>query len=257
MLPPVKLFHVVPGAHCWRAVVHLFILLALFGCARRETKKSAEAVHPPAQPSGPQIGKTDALLNAAVPKLSTWMAMWAAALPGFEADSLWAGSRGRWLPGSGGVDEDYLHEAHESPDDVTFKLLAFPSPGGHHLLYVDVYQAIMADGDTLEIGGEPDSRTVLINQRTNTVAIIRSCGTPCGSHWAAWLSPTSFALAGWQDADAYSEWKQGTLEIYSIPDSTVATYVTRVVPAKDYEQYVSAWESWLLKRYRALRNTHS
>lgn len=121
------------------------------------------------------------------------------------------------------------------------------------MLYLDRYQAIVADGDSLEIGGEPDSRSALVERRTNRVAILKACGTACGSHWGAWLSPTTFALAGWQDADAYSQWKQGTLSLYSIPDSTVATYLTRIVPAKDYERYVEAWEGWLLERYRALQ----
>jgi hypothetical protein len=193
-------------------------------------------------------------MNAIVPRLSTWVVMWGAAIPGFKTDSLWAGSRGQWLPGSLGEGED-IPEARESPDDVTFELLVFPSPGGDHVLYVDYYQAIVADGDTLEVGGEPDSRSALIDRRTNTVAILRSCGTVCGSHWGTWLSPATFALAGWQDADAYGQWKQGTLSIFSIPDSTIATYLTRVVSAKDYERYAGAWESWLLKRYRGLRST--
>jgi hypothetical protein len=255
MLPHVSRSYRVPSAQRWHAAVQLLLVLVLFGCSRRETKSPIEAVHPPpAQPSGTQIGKTDSLMNATVPGLSEWVVMWRAALPGFAVDSLWAGSRGRWRPISVGEGDGFT-EAREGPDDVTFELLVLPSPDGEHLLYVDHYQAIEADGDIIEVGGEPDSEPALIDRRRNTVAILRSCGTVCGFHWGTWLSPTTFALGGWQDADAYSQWKQGTLSIYSIPDSTVTTYLTRVVSAKDYGQYVSAWESWLLKRYRALRST--
>lgn len=191
-------------------------------------------------------------MNANAPGLSTWVHLWRAALPGFETDSLWVVSRARWLPQIAKEGEDFS-ETRETPDDIAPELLVLPSPGREHLLYVDRYQAIVPQGDTIEVGGEPDSRSDLIDRRTNTVAILRACGTPCGSHWGTWLSATTFALAGWQDADALSHWKQGTLSVYSIGDSTVATYVTRVLPAEDYARYVRAWEGWLLKRYQALR----
>src|SRR5207249_9794046 len=60
----------------------------------------ADVPHPcPPQPSGPQIGKTDSLMNAAAPKLSPWVKMWQASLPGFKQDSLYRVGTARALRG--------------------------------------------------------------------------------------------------------------------------------------------------------------
>ena len=231
-----------------RRLLFLFLLVVLFGCNRTETPAKT-ATPPLSQPPGPQIGRTDSLMNATAPRLLTWVTMWRAALPEFETDSLWVVGRARWTPR---IEEEGFSVTGEGSDDVAPELLVLPSPSGSHVLYIDRYQVIVPHGDTIEVGGEPDSRSDLVDQRTDTVALLRSCGTPCGSHWGTWLSPTAFALAGWQDADDYSQWKQGTLSIYSITDSTVATYATRVVSTEQYVHYVQAWETWLLSRYQAL-----
>ena len=81
----------------------------------------------------------------------------------------------------------------------------------------------------------------------------RVFGTSCWFDWGVWLSPASFALAGGQEADDFGQWIQGTLQIYSLSDSTVATYVTRIVSREEYGRYRQAWERWLRARYRSLR----
>jgi cytosine/uracil/thiamine/allantoin permease len=66
------------------------------------------------------------------------------------------------------------------------------------------------------------------------------------------LSPTRFALGGWRDADDFGQWKQGSLWIYSLTDSMMASYSTRIVSSVDYERYAAAWNAWLLRRYRTI-----
>jgi hypothetical protein len=245
--------------------------LAAIGCARHEARPpapsavvdsvmsavpfvdSAQALQPsPPQPSGPPIGRRDALANASAPALEEWVAMWAAALPGFAIDSTWAAGRERWTP----LYTKPFAEDPLSAPDTTFQILGLPSPDGQHVLDVDAYQQIHMREDVLVIGGEPDSQSGLIDTTSHGEAILQVCGTVCGFHWGTWLSPTSFALGGWRDADDAGHWKQGQLWIYSIPDSSVAEYQTRIVSVDAFARYEAAWKAWLLKRYRAFARAH-
>lgn len=140
----------------------------------------------------------------------------------------------------------------ESAEDVTFDILGIPSSDGNYTLNVDTYQVIQLQGETLEVGGEPDSRCVLIDHRTGLESVLGLCGTSGGYHWGTWLTPRTFAVGAWLEADDYGQWKQARLSIYSIPDSTVTEYQSRIVSAADYERYLRAWHGWLLERYRSL-----
>lgn len=184
-------------------------------------------------------------MNAIKPALDDWAAMWRTTLPGFEVDSLWAGPHESWDPGA--PREPGRH--HESRD-LPLRILGMPSPEGEWILNIDSYQAIEQWGDSLEVGGEPESQPTLIDARSNMVRTIAFCGTSCGYHWGAWLSRERFVLGGWQHADDYSQWTQGTLAVYDLRDSTVARYQTRAVSSTDYQRYYEAWKQWLLKRYR-------
>ena len=222
------------------------------------SENPAAVPHPcPPQPTGPQVGRSDPLLNSARPILAEWSAMWARALPDFAVDSLWRVGTDRWAamyvrpfepvkPGPGVDVEDYL----------AFELLGIRSPDRRYTLDVDDYQAVVPMGDSIEVGGEPDSQCSLIDDRQRLEAMLHQCGTGCGFHWGAWLSPSSFALGGWSEADDYGEWQQGHLWLYSLADSSVTEYVTRIVPADTFERYKDAWLSWLLGRYRAWKRVH-
>jgi hypothetical protein len=212
----------------------------------------ADVPHPsPPQPSGPQIGRTDSVMNAVAPGVTEWIAMWRPALPGFESDSLWRTGSRRWRP----IYVRNLEPEHQAggEEGLTFQILGLPSPGGRHVLNVDWYQLIQPSGDSLEVGGEPDSQPTLIDHHTKQEAILAQCGTGCGFHWGEWLSTTSFALGGWQDADDFGQWKQGVLAIYSLTDSSVTSYETRIISVADYARYESGWGAWLMRRYRAVK----
>jgi hypothetical protein len=202
------------------------------------------------EPTGPQIGKSDTLVNEVAPKLDEWVAMWRAAAPGFELDSLWVTGRRRW---------SVIHRTttDHPRDELTFKVLGLPSPDGRHILVPDVYQEVVAVGDSLEGGGEPESAPSLVDLSKKEESVFEMCGTSCGTLWGTWLSPTRFALGGWKDARDLGQRTSAVLGIYSLVDSTVTSYVTRSIPSTDYEKYRAAWERWLLARYRSLERTHS
>jgi len=217
---------------------------------------TADVPHPPPlPPADPQLGKNDSLMNAVAPRISEWIAMWRTALPGFEADSMWRAGRERWLPTSTKPFER-IPEHRDSGDDVSFEILGIRSPDGHYILDVDQGMLITPAGDSLDYGGEPESRTALLDLRAKTEAEVDFCGTMCGFHWGTWLSSKSFALAYWRDADNYSEWQQGWLTIYSLSDSTATSYQSRSVPTEDALRYRTAWARWILRRYRTLKATH-
>ncbi len=208
----------------------------------------------PAQPSGPQVGDRDSLLIMAAPVLADWAALWRTALPGFRVDSLWAVRRSRWTPEVvGELEPDYAHK--DSDADLAFELLGVLSPDGRYVLDIDNYQVIELNNGVLEAGGEPDSRSALIDKQSRTEATIATSGTGGGSHWGCWITPTTFALGGWREVDELGHWMQGSLSIVSIRDSTETTYVTRIVSASDYQRYVAGWNRWLMKRYRALASS--
>jgi hypothetical protein len=183
--------------------------------------------------------------------------MWARALPGFEPDSLWVVKRSRWSPlGGTKYVPIVVGEDADPADYLAFQLLGLRSPDRRYILDVDSYQAVQPDGDSLIVGGEPDSRCSLIDERSMTELVLHQCGTPAGYHWGRWLSGDSFAVGGWNDADDFGQWKQGGLWLYSIRDSSVTEYQTRIVSAETYGRYEAAWHGWLLRRYRALKGPH-
>jgi hypothetical protein len=252
--------------------VLIVVLFTATSCGRHEAKRaepapdstlatsprssagnSADTFEPaPPQPSGPQVGKRDSLINAIAPQLSDWVVMWRETLPGFLPDSLWSQGKDSWKfvgvrePDSGPVEDG------APSGDLAARILTLDSPGGRYSLCIDNYQYMTPDGDSLIVGGDPESQPSLTDNTTKASVNLAMCGTPCGFHWAKWLSPTSFALGSWSEADDYGHWMQGGLSIYSIRDSTRANYVTRIVPVNDYDRYFRAWNLWLLGRYREI-----
>jgi hypothetical protein len=180
--------------------------------------------------------------------------MWAQAQPAFGLDSTWLVGRTRWGPLE---TRAYEPTPKETDEDITFDILGIRSPDGHYTLDVDTYQMIEPQGDTLDVGGEPDSRCTLIDHRTRRETVLGFSGTPGGYHWGVWLTPAAFAVGAWRDADDYGQWKQVRLSIYSISDSTVSEYQSRIVADAAYERYVRAWHRWLLERYRSPRRKHA
>jgi len=223
------------------------------------SQNPADPQHPcPPQPAGPQVGRSDPLLNAATPKLGEWSAMWAQALPGFAPDSLWRLSGGRWSPTDVRSFEPVKPGPDVDPGDyLASELLGIRSPNGRYTLDVDYYQVVEPMGDSIEVGGDPDSRCSLIDERKHVEAILLQTGSMAGYHWGAWLSNNSFAVGGWTEADDYGQWMQGQLWLYSLSDSTVSTYATRIISAEVYARYDASWHGWLLKRYRAWKRSRS
>jgi hypothetical protein len=208
----------------------------------------------PAQPSGAQTVGRDSLLNRFRPNLEPWAAMWAQAQPGFGLDSTWLVERTPWRPLETRV---FRPPSKGTEEETTFDVLGLRSPDDHYTLDVDAYQSIEPQGDTLEVGGEPDSQCTLIDHHTGRETVIGFSGAPGGYHWGAWLTPGVFAVGAWRDADEFGHWKQARLSIYSISDSTVSEYQTRIVSEATFELYVRAWHRWLLERYQLLSGKHA
>src|SRR5580765_3900763 len=198
------------GRRAWpRRWMHVpsacFIVLFALGCGARERRHEAHAPDtasrqaeppafvnpaevpqpPPPQPAGPPIAKTDSLMNSIAPDLQEWVLMWRTALRGFEVDSMWGTRPQRWSALSmSALDGDTEHK--DTDADVAFQIFGLPSPDRRYILDVDSYQSVEPDADTLVVGGEPDSRCMLIDQKAKSEAILQFCGTACGFHWGRW-----------------------------------------------------------------------
>jgi len=216
------------------------ILAIVSGCAKRSSE----------QPEPRPVGTSDPRIRTAAPHVQEWVGLWRAAIPGFRAESLYFIGSATALRGG------YVQSLDSLPADeqsITFDVLGAESPDRRYKLIFDWYQSITVEEDAIEIGGEPDSAPLLLDLHRRVSNQFRFCGTPCGYHWGSWLSPTEFVLAGWQELDAKGSRLQGSLEFYSITDSTVTSYVTPPVARAAFERYRGAWESWVANRYRILK----
>ena len=143
------------------------------------------------------MGRSNSALSAASPQLADWTAIWAQALPGFTPDSMWLVHRSHWSPaGASKYDLVAVGRGADPEGDLAFELLGLRSPDRRYTLDVDSYQAVLPDRDSLIVGGEPDSRCSLIDERRMTELVLQQCGTPGGFHWGRWLSNASFAVGG-------------------------------------------------------------
>jgi len=256
------------------AVAVTVLFLATAGCVRREKPREVqrdvsppsaapdttptyanpvEVPHPcPPQPRGPQVGKTDSLMNVAAPRLSRWARMWQTSLPGFQPDSLYREAVHSAL--RGGYVQPLKNMYPPDPDHRSvFSVLSAMSPDGRYKLVFDWYQYVGERDGEVVTGGEPDSAPLLLDLRFGTSNQFETCGTPCAFDWGTWLTSTTFALGGWESVDDYGQWRQGRLSIFSIPDSTETSYVTRIISAEKFGKYRAAWEAWVAARYRALK----
>ena len=210
----------------------IVVLVLCAGCGRRE--KSAEPDSIGAVVPG------DAPNQAIEAELEEWVAMWRSAIPGFTMDSLQTGVRRKWQPESvQSLGEGLTHKYDDG--DLTFRILGVHSPDGRRILDIDSYQEIYSAEGNVNVGGEPDSRSVLLDREARTETVLWSSGTLAGAHWGHWLSPDRFALAGWQEDWQDAQRRQGWLLVYDLRDSTVTDYETRWVTTADFERYSTAW----------------
>ncbi len=204
---------------------------------------------PPPDPPGPPVGGSDPVLNAARAKLAPWEAMWRKADPRFRLDALHRLDTGEAFRG-GHVEP--MADVHAEPRGVSSVLSAW-SPDRRYEVVFNWYRVVEDSHDGIETIGEPNSSPLLLDHRLGTSNQFELLGTPDGYDWGTWLSATSFALAGWQDADDSSQWAKGRIRIYSLPDSTVTTYVTPVVAIDEHGAYWAAWKAWVDERLEETR----
>jgi len=203
------------------------------------------------QPPGSPIGNGDSLIQSIKPRLTPWVAMWKQALPGFAAESLFR--IGEAPAFRGGVTQPLrnVYPPTDENQNVVFHVLGEDSPDGRHRLIFDCYQYVGDDAGEIETGGDVDSAPLLLDRSRGTSTQFDFCGPLCGFDWGAWISSKAFVLGGSAGDDAGGPWRQGSLKIYSLHDSTVVTYVTRFASSEETARYRSAWRSWLAPRYRA------
>ena len=181
--------------------------------------------------------------------------MWRAAIPGFDLDSLWAEGRTPWKASWSQLPPRTSKHGGAIPweDEITAEVFTITSPDSAFDLEIDTYQAITEYEGRVSVGGEPESRSALYDRRRNRETVLVFSGTMGAQEWGRWFGPRRFALAGWRDASDMGHWKQGWLAIYSGSDSSVTTYVTRVVPTEAFERYRASWQDWVAARYRVLK----
>jgi hypothetical protein len=204
------------------------------------------------KPTPKPVGSSDPRIREIAALITDWTHLWQAAIPRFQPESLYFAGTGSALRG-GYVQPLGNVYPNKEEGDATFEILSANSPDGRYKLVFDWYQTVEEEEGEVGIGGEPDSAPLLLDLREGVSNQFTTCGTPCGFHWGAWISPTRFVLGGWQEIDAAGSLLRGNLSIYSISDSCETFYLTRPVTADEYSRYRGAWEAWVTARFHALK----
>lgn len=246
-----------------RPLTLLAIALALVlgsGCSKRAPEKGGEhaATRLPDVLSydEPTVGRSDTLVNAIGPALAPWMVLWRHAYSGFQSDSL---IRIGVEPAFRNADVGPLKSVYPPPAEsaAAFRILSARSPDRRYDLIFDGYQCVEEVNGEIDIGGDADSAPLLLDLKRQTSTRFEVCGPGnCPFHWGAWVSPTRFILAGTL-ADEKTMGVRGRVQVISISDSTVTTYVTRPVHSSRGAIYQSAWEGWVAMRYHATNRVAS
>jgi hypothetical protein len=202
------------------------------------------------------VGSHDPLVNAIAPTLKPWLVLWRHAYAGFTPDSLIKiGTEPAFRDGF----LQPLRQVYPPPRESAsaFKILSARSPDGRYDLIFDRYQCITEEGDKVEIGGDADSAPLLLDTKNKISNRFEFCGPgTCVFHWGAWTSPAQFVLAGTQYDEKHMGIR-GRIQVYSLRDSTVTTYLTRPLHSSRAATYQAAWESWVLSQYRATKQVAS
>jgi len=237
-------------------LIAILATLAIFGCSRQEPQKGGESkvtrLPDVLSYAEPTVGKSDTLVNTIAPALSPWMILWRHAYSGFQPDSL---IRFGVAPMFRGGPVQPLRELYPPSKEhqSAFRILSARSPDGRYDLIFDSYLCVEADGDKVDISGEPESAPALLDLRRKTAKRFDGFG---GVNWGAWASPTRFVLTGTQ-YEGRNMGIRGWVQVYSLRDSTVTTYVTRPLHSSRAAAYRSAWESWVAMRYHATKQVAS
>jgi len=241
----------------WIAILTLVLALLGSGCSKRAPEKTTVNRLPDVLSyDETPVGAGDSLVNSVARALGPWMVLWRHAYPGFRADSLIFVGVG---PAFRSVDVQPLRDMYPPPkeNEAAFRILSAKSPDGRYDLIFDGYQCVQEEDGQIDIGGEADSAPLLLDLKRKTAQRFDFLGPGGGAfHWGAWVSPSRFVLTGTQLDDRYMG-VRGRVQIYSLRDSTVTTYVTRPLHSSRSASYQAAWESWVAMRYHATKGVAS
>ena len=242
----------------WILITVLAVLAP--GCSDRKPREIPKAGESSRLPDvlsyeGTTVGASDPLIRSIAPTLRPWVVMWRHAMPAFQPESL---IRAGVEPAFRGYVQP-LKNVYPPPKEsaAAFRILSARSPDGRYKLIFDWYQCVLEDAGEIEIGGDADSAPLLLDTKRGLSNQLETCGPgSCAFHWGAWISPTRFILTGTQSDEKHMG-VRGRVQVFSIPDSTVTTYLTRPVHSSRSAVYQAAWESWVRSSYRALKQVAS
>ena len=240
------------------AVLLTLALLTFLGCSTREPAKDARAgrrLPDVLSYEGTPVGKSDSLINAIAPKLRPWVVLWRHAIP-FAPESLIRVGVGPALRAGTAQPLKGLYPPPKE-SEAAYRILSARSPDGRYNLIFDRYQCVLESDGEIDIGGDADSAPLLLDLKRGIANQFETCGPgSCAFHWGVWVSPTRFALAGTENDERHMGIR-GRLQVFSILDSSVTTYLTRPVHSSRSAVYESAWESWVRGSYRAMKQVAS
>jgi hypothetical protein len=166
------------------------------------------------------------------PHLEDWLALWRHAMPAVSADSLRLVARGPFTL------KDIHHFNPEGREErAQLRVFGVTSPDSTRVVNPDAYLVVTRTDNGVDVAGEPDSKPVLIDLKTKSVATLEFCGTGCGYDGAFWLDPLRFALTGSLVVNDSTMIRCGRVLLYDLGAGTLSEY--RLPPLAD----AAAWGS--------------
>ena len=98
------------------------------------------------------------------------------------------------------------------------------SPDSTRAIDPDRYLELSRDGGRVDLEREPDSKALLIDLRTRSVATLEFCGTLCAFDGAFWIDSLRFALTGAVVVNDSTNASCGRVRLYDLNAGTVTEY---------------------------------
>lgn len=213
------------------------ILTALAGCARRSEPPVA-GVPPPAPP--------DPAIAEMAPHLGGWLALVQRAQPGIGVDSLRRAHRGPFT-----LHDIRPYNVDGREERARLRMFGVYAPDSTRVVDPDSYLEVSREATRISVGGEPDSKPVLIDLKTRSVTVLEFCGTDCSFDGAFWLDALRFALTGTVVLDTTGA-RCGRVRLYDLNDGTVTEYqLPALVDRSAWMRFEMALDSARVARFGA------
>ncbi|HTM57656.1 MAG TPA: hypothetical protein VL123_04500 [Candidatus Udaeobacter sp.] len=178
------------------------------------------------------------------PRLGEWLALWRRALPGVGVDSLRRVASGPFT-----LNDIHHIDLDDREERACLRVFGVDSPDSTRVVNPDANLVVTRSDTGVSIASGPESKPVLVDLKTRSIATLATEGRYDG---AFWLDPLRFALTGSLVVNDSTGARCGRVLLYDLNAGTMTEY--RLPPLADavaWRPVATAVDSALTVRYRA------